>query len=142
MGFFDSLFGPSWEERVAEFMQERRLLVVERMRLCVKVLTPTADVSDIANGHPLAEIKKYLAGLDNHEEMIQLAVAMHMRKAMRAPVVALKMGHETKWQVIVLTVTRLLPTNDEVRYRRFENDGVIIWNPIDESGEDLAPCPK
>ena len=82
MGLFDSLFGPSWADRVAEFMQERRLPVVERMRLCIKVLTPTADVGDIAKGLPLSEIKKYLAVLDNHDEMLHLATAMHMRKSM------------------------------------------------------------
>lgn len=142
MGLFDSLFGPSWADRVAEFMQERRLPVVERIRLCVKVLSPTADSRDIANGQPLAEIKKYLGVLDNHEEMLQLAVAMHMRKTMRVPVVAMKMKHETKWQVVVITVPRLLPSNDGVRYRRFENDRAIIWNPVDDYGNDLAPCPR
>jgi hypothetical protein len=142
MGLFDSLFGPSWADRVAEFMQERRLPVVERMRLCIKVLTPTADVGDIAKGLPLSEIKKYLAVMDNHDEMLHLATAMHMRKSMRIPVVALKMKHEARWQVIAITERSFLPTSDEVRYRRFENERMILWNPIDDYGEDLAPGPR
>ncbi len=142
MGLFDSLFGPSWADRVAEFMQERRLPVVERMRLCIKVLTPTAGVGDIAKGLPLSEIKKYLAVLDNHDEMLHLATAMHMRKSMRIPVVALKMKNEARWQVIAITERSFLPTSDEVRYRRFENERMILWNPIDDYGQDLAPGPR
>lgn len=142
MGLFGSFFGPSWADRVAEFMQERRLPVVERMRLCIKVLTPKADVGDIAKGLPLSEIKKYLAVLDNHDEMLHLATAMHMRKSMRIPVVALKMKNEPRWQVIAITERSFLPTSDEVRYRRFENERMILWNPIDEYGDDLAPGPR
>lgn len=142
MGFFDSLFGPSWADRVAPYMQERRLPVAERMRLCIKTLSPTADPGDIAKGLPLSEIKKYLAVLDNHDEMLHLGTAMHMRKTMRIPVVALKMKNETKWQVIMITQTSFLSTGDEVRYRRFENERMILWNPIDDYGEDLAPGPR
>lgn len=142
MGLFGSLFGPSWPDRVAKFMQERRLPVAERMRLCIKVLTPTADVRDIAEGLPLSEIKKYLTVLDNHDEMLHLATAMHMRKSMRVPVVALKMKNESKWQVIAITDRSFLPVTDEVRYRRFENDRMILWNPTNDYGEDLAPGPR
>jgi len=42
-------------------MQERRLPVLERIRLCVKALSLTASTRDIAEGRPLAEIKKFLA---------------------------------------------------------------------------------
>jgi hypothetical protein len=142
MGLFDSLFGPSWADRVAPYMQERRLPVVERMRLCIKALTPKADISDIAKGLPLSEIKKYLAVMDNHDEMLHLATAMHMRKSMRIPVVALKMKHEARWQVIAITERSFLPTNDELQYRRFENERMILWNPIDDYGQDLAPGPR
>ena len=142
MGLFGSLFGPSWADRVGEFMQDRRLPVVERMRLCIKVLSPTADPGDIAQGLPLAEIKKYLAVLDNHDEMLHLATAMHMRKTMRVPVVAMKMKNEAKWQVVMITQTRFLPTDDQVRYRRFESERMILWNPIDDYGDDLAPGPR
>ena len=142
MGLFGSLFGPSWADRVAQFMQDQRLPVVERMRLCIKVLMPTASVSEIAEGQPIVEIKKYLAVLDNHHELLQVAVAMQMRKTMRVPVVAMKMKHESKWKITVITMPRLLSPDDEIRYRRFENDRAIIWNPVDEYGEDLAPCPK
>ncbi len=34
MGLFGSLFGPSWEERVASFMRDQRLPIEERLRLC------------------------------------------------------------------------------------------------------------
>jgi hypothetical protein len=35
-----------------------------------------------------------------------------------------------------------LPVDDGNHYRRFENDGFVIWNPVDDQGHDLAPCPK
>ena len=55
MGLFDSFFGPSWADRVAVYMQERRLPVNERLRLCVKNLTPTASPSELAQGLPVTE---------------------------------------------------------------------------------------
>jgi len=44
--------------------------------------------------------------------------------------------------VIAITERSFLPTSDEVRYRRFENERMILWNPIDNYGEDLAPGPR
>ena len=65
-----------------------------------------------------------------------------MRKSMRIPVVALKMKNEARWQVIAITERSFLPTGDELKYRRFENERMILWNPIDDYGEDLAPGPR
>jgi hypothetical protein len=142
MGLFGSLFGPSWADRVATFMHEQRLPVVDRMRLCINTLTPKADPGDIAQGLPVTEIRKCLAGLPNAEELGTLAAAMHLRKSMHIPVVAMKVKSETKWQISMITDKARLPVNDDVRYRRFENENLIIWNPVDEYGNDLAPCPK
>jgi hypothetical protein len=142
MGLFDSLFGPSWEDRVATYMREQRLPVVDRMRLCINALTPKADPGDIAQGLPVTEIRKFLAGLPDAEEMGTLAGAMHLRKSMRIPVVAMKVKSEAKWQLSMITDRARLPANDDVHYRRFENENMIICNPVDDYGNDLAPCPK
>jgi len=142
MGFFDSLFGPSWEERVAVHMQRQQLPVHERIRSCVNELTPKADPGDIAQGLPVTEIRKCLAGMADSEELGTLAAAMHLRKSMRIPVVAMKVKSETKWQLSMITDKERLPTNDGNRYRRFENENLIIWNPVDDYGNDLAPCPR
>jgi hypothetical protein len=142
MGFFDSLFGPSWAERVAVHMQNRNLPVHERIRSCVNDLTPKADPGDFAQGLPVTEIRKCLAGLADCEELGNLAAVMHLRKKMRMPVVSMKVKTETQWQICMITEKPRLPDNDGNRYRRFENENLIIWNPIDDNGNDLAPCPK
>jgi len=142
MGIFDSFFGPSWADRVAVYMQERRLPVHERLRLCVKNLTPTAGPGELAQGLPVTEIKKYLTMLDDCDEMLNLATAMHTRKSLRIPVVAMKKKTESKWEMIMITDKYRLPIDDEVNYRKFENERFIIWNPVDAYGEDLAPCPR
>lgn len=142
MGLFDSLFGPSWEDRVAVHMQKTQLPVYERIRACINDLTPKADPGDFAQGLPVTEIRKSLAGLPNAEELGNLAAAMHLRKKMRMPFVSMKVKSETQWQISMITEQARLPTHDGNRYRRFENENLIIWNPIDDNGQDLAPCPK
>jgi len=142
MGLFDSFFGPSWAERVAQYMEERRLPVPERMRLCIKNLSASLSPSEAAQGLPLSEIKKYLAVLENHDEMLQLAVAMHTRKSLRVTVVILKKKSEAKWQMAMVGQAFTLPVDDEVRYRKFENEHMAIWNPVDNYGNDLAPAPR
>jgi hypothetical protein len=42
----------------------------------------------------------------------------------------------------MITDRARLPVNDDNRYRRFENENLIIWNPVDNYGEDLAPGPR
>jgi hypothetical protein len=142
MGFFDSLFGPSWADRVTVHMQKTQLPIHERIRSCVNDLTPKADGGDISQGLPVTEIRKCLVGLPEAEEMGTLAAAMHLRKSMRIPVVAMKVKSETKWQLSMITDKARLPDNDGNRYRRFENENLIIWNPVDDYGNDLTPCPK
>ena len=142
MGIFGNLFGPSWEERVAVFMQERRLPVQERIRLCVKNLTPQADHGDLLRGLPVPEIQKYLTVLDNCDEMTHLAVAMHRRKVLRMPVVLVMLKTKQQWEFSIISDKNFLPKDDGLRYRRFENDKAIIWNPVDDFGEDLVACPK
>jgi hypothetical protein len=142
MGLFDSLFGPSWAERVAVHMQNQQLPVHERIRLCVNDLTPKADPGELAQGIPVNEIKNCLVELDNCVELGVLATAMSSRKTMRVPVVALKKKNEPKWQIAIITESSFLPVNDGNRYRRFESESLIIWNPVDDYGNDLAPCPK
>lgn len=141
MGLFDALFGPSWADRVAVYMQERRLPVEERIRLCVKRLTPEASPSELAQGLPVSEIKKYLAALDNGDELTQLAKAMSARKTMRVPVVLVKTATNPIWQLSVITDIGRLPADDELRYRRTSTAHMIIWHPIDEYGEDLIKMP-
>ena len=142
MGLFDSLFGPSWADRVAPYMREQRLPIADRMRLCINALTPKADPGDIAQGLPVTEIRKCLSGLTDAEEMGSLTAAMHLRKSMRIPIVAMKVKTESQWQISMITDGERLPINDGNRYRRFENENLIIWNPIDDYGKDLAPCPR
>ena len=142
MGFFDSLFGPSWEERVAVHMRKTELPVHERIRRCINDLTPKADGGDISQGLPVTEIRKQLAGHSDGDELGHLAAAMHLRKKMRMPVVALRKKTEAQWTISMITEQARLPANDGNRYRRFENDKFIIWNPVDDQGQDLAPCPK
>ena len=142
MGFFDSLFGPSWAERVEVHMRNQQLPVHERIRVCVNDLTPKAGIGELAQGVPVTEIRKCLAGLPNADEMGTLAAAMHARKTMCIPVVAMKVKSETKWQIHMITDKGRLLSDDNNRYRRFENENLIIWNPVDDYGNDLAPCPK
>ena len=142
MGLFDSLFGPSWEDRVSVFMRDQRYQLAERIRICINTLTPKADSGDIAQGLPVSEIRKHLVGLPNADELATLAAAMHLRKTMRVPVVAMKVKTEAKWQLSMITDRPRLPVNDDNHYRRFESDGLIIWNPVDDYGQDLAPCPR
>jgi hypothetical protein len=140
MGLFSSWFGPSWSERVAVFMQERRLPVEERVRLCVKNLVPNASPVELAQSHPLAEIKAALAVHDNHEELTHLAVAMSTRLTMRCPVVLLKKASEKNWHLSVIT-DRRLASGDELRYRRITKGEFILWCPVGADGQDLAPIP-
>ncbi len=142
MGLFDSLFGPSWADRVAGHMQNPQLPVHERIRQCVNDLTPKADPGELAQGTPVTEIKNFLVGLDNCDELGVLATAMSSRKTMRVPVVAFKKKNESKWQIAIITESSFLPANDGNHYRRFENENLIIWNPVDDYGKDLAPCPR
>jgi hypothetical protein len=142
MGLFDSLFGPSWADRVSAHMRDHRYPVVERIRACVNDLTPKADGGDISRGLPVTEIRKCLSGFPDAEELGTLAAAMHLRKSMRIPVVAMKVKSETQWQLSMITDRARLPVNDDNRYRRFENENLIIWNPVDDYGQDLAPGPR
>lgn len=142
MGLFDSLFGPSWADRVAVHMRDQRHPLHERIRCCVNALTPKANLGDISKGLPVSEIRKCLAGLPEAEELGTLAAAMHLRKSMRIPVVAMKVKTEAQWQLSMITDKPRLPINDDNRYRRFENENLIIWNPVSDYGEDLAPCPR
>lgn len=125
---------------MAEYMQERRLPVEERIRLAVKNLTPTASPADLAKGQPVVEIRKYLSMLENEEEMGGLAAAMHMRKSLRKPIVLMKAAHSQKWEIIMIS-DGYLPKGDELRYRRTEAGGKVMWIPIDEYGEKLVPTP-
>jgi hypothetical protein len=142
MGLFDSLFGPSWAERVAAHMDNRRLTVPERIRRCINDLSPKADLKAITQGLPVTEIRKSLRHLADGEELGHLAAAMHLRKKMRIPVVAMWKKTETQWTISMITDQPRLPVDDGNHYRRFENDGFVIWNPVDDQGHDLAPCPK
>ena len=142
MGFFDSLFGPYWAERVAVHMKNQSLPVEERIRACINDLTPKADPGDIAQGLPVTEIRKFLVDLPACEELGNLAAAMHLRKTMRIPVVTMKKKTDAKWQISMITGQTQLPRNDGNRYRRFANENFIIWNPVDDYGNDLAPCPR
>lgn len=142
MGLFDSLFGRSWADRVAVFMCDQRYPLPERIRSCINTLTPKADPGDIAQGLPVSEIRKHLHGLPDAEELATLAAAMHLRKSMRIPIVAMKERTEAKCQLTMISDRPRLPTNDDNRYRRFENESLIIWNPVDKDGKDLAPCPR
>lgn len=142
MGLFDSLFGPSWEERVAVYMRDQRYPLPERIRACINALNPTTDLKEISQGLPVSEIRKCLVGRPDYEELGSLALAMNTRKSMRVPVVAMRMKSETQWQISIITDRTWLPADDGNHYRRFENDKFIIWNPVDDQGQDLAPCPK
>ncbi len=142
MGLFDSLFGPSWAERVAVYLRDQRYPLPERIRACINALTPTTDLKEISQGLPVSEIRKCLVGRPDCEELGSLALAMNTRKSMRVPVVAMRMKSETQWQISIITDRTWLPADDGNRYRRFENDKFIIWNPVDDQGQDLAPCPK
>ena len=142
MGLFDSLFGPSWEERVRLYMDNRRLTLPDRIRTCINDLSPKADLKAISQGLPVTEIRKQLAGHSDGDELGHLAAAMHLRKKMRMPVVALRKKTEAQWTISMITEQARLPANDGNRYRRFENGSFIIWNPVDDQGQDLAPCPK
>jgi hypothetical protein len=142
MGLFDSLFGPSWADRVGVHMRDHRYPWPERIRSCVNALTPKADLGDISRGLPVTEIRKCLSGHPDAEELGTLAAAMHMRKSMRIPVVAMKVKTESQWQISMITDGPRLPVSDGNRYRRFENANLIIWNPVDDYGTDLAPCPR
>jgi len=140
MGFFDSIFGPSWADRVAVYMQDRRLPVEERIRLCVKHLIPQAGPSELAQGLPMSEIKKYLAVLENCDELTHLGMAMSTRAVAHAPVVLLKKPNEHQWHHSLIS-DRMMRANDSLRYRRIARNGFIIWCPIDESGKDLVEMP-
>lgn len=140
MGLFGSLFGPSWEERVGVYLQERRTPIEERIRLCILNLYPTASPSELAQAHPLAEIKHALSAYDNHEELTHLAVAMSTRLTLRCPVVILKKASEQKWHLSVIT-DRRLPAGDELRYRRIAKGEFVLWSPVDANGQDLVPIP-
>lgn len=140
MGLFDSLFGPSWAERVAPFMREHHLTIEERLRLCIKRVD--AGPADLARGHPLIDLMPYLANEPYRIELEQLAQAMHMRRHLRLPVVAVRKKDGSKWELSVITQPNLLPVAEDLRYRRFENDRFIILNPVDDYGQDLAPCPR
>ena len=142
MGLFDSLFGPSWADRVSAHMRKTELPVHERIRSCINDLTPKADGGDISQGLPVTEIRKCLAGLPDAEEMGSLTAAMHLRKSIRIPIVAMKVKSESQWQISMITDGERLPINDGNRYRRFENENMILWNPVDDYGKDLAPCPR
>jgi hypothetical protein len=140
MGLFGSLFGPSWEERVAPFMREERLPIEERLRLCIKRVD--ADPADLARGHPLVDLMPYLANEPYRIELEHLAQAMHLRRQLRMPVVAVRKKDGSKWEITVITRPTPLPAGEDLRYRRFENDRFIILNPVDDAGQDLAPCPR
>lgn len=142
MGLFNSLFGPSWADRVAEYMQDRRLPIEERIRLCILKLQPTASGAEIAQGLPVTEIKKYLTVLDNCDEMNNLAAVMFMRKGMSMAVVLLKNTGDKQWTISTITDHPRLPDNDQLRYRRYESDNIIIWNPVNNYGEDIVSCPR
>jgi hypothetical protein len=122
-------------------MQDRRLPVEERIRLCVKRLTPEASPSELAQGLPVSEIRKYLSVLDNGEELTHLAQAMSTRKTMRTPIVLVKTPTNPKWQLSVITGTGYLPKDDGLRYRRIVANRIIIWNPVDDYGADLVKMP-
>jgi hypothetical protein len=140
MGLFGSLFGPSWEERVAPFMRELRLPMQERLRLCIKRID--ANPADLARGHPLIDILPYLANEPNRIELEHLVQAMHLRRRLRLPVVAVHKKGGPKWELSVITQPKLLPAGEDLRYRRFENDQFTILNPVDDYGTDLVPGPR
>lgn len=142
MGFFGSLFGPSMAERVKGFMQESRLSIEDRIRLCILTLLPAASDEEIARGIPVVEIKKHLTGLKNSDELINLATAMFMRKGMRLPVIVSKSKEERNWTITGIDDAPTLPANDELRYRRYEDARNIIWTPINNYGEDIVSSPR
>jgi hypothetical protein len=130
MGLFNSLFGPSWSERVNEYMLNERLPIEERIRLCILKLHPIASGSEIAQGLPCTEIQKHLSKFSNSDELKNLAAAIFMRKGMRKPIILSKSTTDKQWSMTVITIPKNLPANDELRYRRLENGDTIIWNPI------------
>lgn len=140
MGLFGSLFGPSWEERVAPFMRDQSLPIEERLRLCIKRVD--AAPADLARGHPLVDILPYLANEPYRIELEHLAQAMHLRRRLRLPVVAVRKKDGSKWELSVITQPNLLPEGEDLRFRRFENDQFTILNPVDDYGADLVPGPR
>jgi hypothetical protein len=137
MGLFDSFFGPSWADRVAVYMQDTRLPLIDRIRLCIKHLMPTVTPREAAEGIPITEIKKYLSVLHNGEELLSVCMAMQLRQVTRMPVAVMKGKEQSKWCVTPITGTLSLPPDDELRYRRSENDRIVIWHPVDSYGQDL-----
>ena len=130
MGLFNSLFGPSWSEKVNQYMLNENIPIEERIRLCILNLHHTATTNEIVKGLPLTEIQKHLVGIDNEDELSNLALAISTRKGLRMPVVFSKEKGDSKWKMIVITLPNQLPDDDELRYRRSEKADTIIWEPI------------
>jgi len=138
MGLFDSLFGPSWCEKVNQYMLNESIPIEERIRICILKLRPTASYSEIAQGLPVTEIKKHLIRYNNRDELENLATAIFMRKGMRMPIALSKAKPDKQWTIAVISDSGMLPTNDELKYRRFQNENIIVWEPLNNRGEKIT----
>lgn len=138
MGLFDSLFGPSWSEKVNQYMLNESIPIEERIRICILKLRPTASYSEIAQGLPVTEIKKHLSRYSNSDELDHLAAAIFMRKGMQMPIVLSKGKTDKQWTMAVISNSSRLPPNDELKYRRFQNENIIVWVPLNNRGEKIT----
>ena len=136
MGLFDSLFGPSINDRVTPYFTEGNYPMHERILACVRDIAPTLEIGRQTDKFYEA-VQNFVPVVGNDNEMISL---FHASMFTFSPVSVMQRGLNARWEVIIISEV-LAKENKQRLFGKYKSkgpNGYQMWLSLSDDGKPLS----